>query len=219
MVRVLSPPIIKFYTLTIQTMDKEMKDRLLSRYSDMKTRCCNPNSKSYNSYWWRWIKVEWANWLEFIRDMWNSFIEHVGIYWIENTTLDRIDVNWNYCKENCRWVTWEEQRWQNKTTLKSVKYKWKVYPSIKSLAEEKWLDHRLVWERLQRWRSVEKAVDTKAKDVSWTKILWGWIEYKSIRELERKLWLPKSRISWRLLHWFSLDDAINMPPQSLHSKK
>ena len=44
------------------------------------------------------------------------------IIWWKNTTLDRIDVNGNYVKDNIRWATWEIQ-------LKNKR--WKEYIAIK----------------------------------------------------------------------------------------
>ena len=35
----------------------------------------------------------------------------------ENKTLDRIDVNGNYCKENCRWATVEQQSSNKRTNV------------------------------------------------------------------------------------------------------
>lgn len=194
-------------------MDKEINEILIKRFCDMKTRCYNKKCKSYHSYWWRWIQVEWESFKDFYKDMWDSFIEHVEKYWIKNTTLDRIDVNWNYCKDNCRWATWEEQR-NNKTTSRPVIYKWKRYNSITELSKLKWLDHRLVWDRLKRGWDIEDAVDKEIKDVSWTKIMWGWREYKSYRELSRFLWIPKDRISRWIRHWFTLEESIKLKTKS-----
>lgn len=188
-------------------MTKTLKERFFSRFSDMRTRCYNPNCKSYHAYGWRWIRVEWKNKEDFYNDMRDSFEEHVKEYWIKETTIDRIDVNWNYCKENCRWVTWKEQR-ENKRYLIPVEYKWKKYPSMKSLAEEKWLDHRLVRDRYKRWWSIEKAINTPAEDRSWFKLIWGWIEYKSQRALARHLWISESRISRWLRNWYTLEEAV-----------
>ena len=55
--------------------------------------------------------------------MYDSYLEHMAEYWEKNTTLDRIDNNWNYCKENCRWATYKEQS-NNKRNNTIYKVEW-----------------------------------------------------------------------------------------------
>lgn len=97
-------------------------------------RCNNKNNRAYKKYWWRWIKCEWKNVEDFFRDMKDSYKEHCEKYWEKNTTLDRINWDWNYSKENCRWATCAEQSNNTKSTLKA-NIDWKIYmtPDIASL--------------------------------------------------------------------------------------
>jgi hypothetical protein len=90
------------------------KTRLYGVFRDMKTRCYNPNSHDYKNYGGRGIKIcdEWL-------DDYTKFAEWANTHgYDENAkkmdcTIDRIDVNGNYCPENCRWVGIEIQN-QNK---------------------------------------------------------------------------------------------------------
>lgn len=38
---------------------------------------------------------------------------------LENLTLDRIDVNGNYSKENCRWADWATQATNKQKNIKN----------------------------------------------------------------------------------------------------
>jgi len=72
-------------------------------WSHMIQRCNNPNNKRYKDYGGRGIKVceKWTKFEGFLQDMGKR---------PEVMTLDRVDNDGDYCKENCKWSTRKEQQ-------------------------------------------------------------------------------------------------------------
>ena len=82
----------------------ELKRKAYVIYKGMKSRCKNPKNARYNSYGGRGISIsdEWASGFD-------RFISDMGLPPTSSHSIDRIDNDLGYCKENCRWATATEQ--------------------------------------------------------------------------------------------------------------
>lgn len=83
-----------------------IKRRLYATWCWMNNRCYNKNNSHYKWYWWKWVKVEWRNFDDFYDDVHEMYEEYWKLHWFnrKDCQFDRIDNNWNYCKENIRLV-------------------------------------------------------------------------------------------------------------------
>ncbi len=109
-------------------------------WSGMKQRCNNKKLPNYYRYGGRGIKYadKWEKFEGFWEDMKDNHFE--------NATIDRIDNDLGYCKENCQWLTMDDNREKDKTRP-VIQYKvegknkvyaeqLKIWPSMKEAAFE-----------------------------------------------------------------------------------
>lgn len=98
-----------------QTKHNLYKSRIYKIFTSMKQRCYNPKNPEYKNYGLRNIKIcdEWLNdRLKFINWAYKNGYK-------DNLTIERINVNGNYCPENCKWIKKEDQL-KNTTRTKYI---------------------------------------------------------------------------------------------------
>lgn len=79
--------------------------RLYSTWTNMKTRCLNPNNRTYK--WYGAVGVTICQeWMQF-----ENFKEWaLSSGYQEDLTIERVNPFGNYCPENCKWIPLVEQR-------------------------------------------------------------------------------------------------------------
>ena len=129
--------------------------RLFGIWNGMKQRCNNPKRPKFPNYGGRGVTVcaEWLNDFKAFYDW------AVANGYTDELTIDRIDVNGNYCPENCRWVPKAEQAY-NKTTSERITYNGET-KTLAEWAKIKGLKTSTLWVRLYKhgWGVVE-ALET-----------------------------------------------------------
>ena len=111
--------------------DKDYKlIKFKTAYRHMKERIFGDRQFDAQYYKGRVSMCEkWLNFDGFYEDMYESFIKHCNEYGLKQTTLDRKDNDGNYCKENCKWATLQEQveNRRNQKKFKAISPSGEVY--------------------------------------------------------------------------------------------
>lgn len=118
--------------------------RLYEIWRQMHRRCYGENTKNYYNYGGRGIKIckEWKGNFEAF-EKWS-----LANGYTEDLTIDRIDVNGDYCPENCRWATMKQQA-NNKRNSHYIEYGEEKH-TISEWADIYGVEQRRLYDRLSR---------------------------------------------------------------------
>lgn len=127
--------------------------RLYVVWNNMKQRCQDPNSTSYKYYGAKGVRVEWASYQDFVRDMESG--------WSAGLTIDRKDSSGNYSKGNCRWATIAEQN-RNRSSNRYFELNGERM-ILEDWAKKLGIKPMTISARIKRGWSVEKSLTTPLK--------------------------------------------------------
>lgn len=123
-------------------------------WNGAKNRCCNKQNKGYPRYGGRGIQM-CDRWLD-PENGYANFLADMGRRPSTKHSLDRIDVNGDYCPENCRWATITEQN-RNTRAVRNLTYKGKTQ-CCTAWAEEYGISVAALYGRLEAGWDIEKAL-------------------------------------------------------------
>jgi hypothetical protein len=121
-------------------------------WARIKARCTNPKNQDFLDYGGRGIKMceSWLNSFE-------NFFKDMGERPDGMRSIDRIDVNGDYCKENCRWATDYTQS-RNKRNNRNLEFNG-LEMCITDWSRHLGINVSTLIQRLREW-PLEKALST-----------------------------------------------------------
>jgi hypothetical protein len=84
--------------------------KLTRTYWNMRSRCEKPTHRAYPWYGGRGIKCLWSSFQDFYEDMAPALEKATKSFPGERLSLERINVEKDYTKDNCKWIP---LRWQS----------------------------------------------------------------------------------------------------------
>ena len=131
-----------------------------STWCKIKERCRNKNCRSYKHYGGRGISVceSWVGENGFI-----NFLNDMGKRPSSIHSIDRIDVNGDYCKGNCKWATCKQQQ-NNRRNNKIVEYNG-VKGTLSQIANIFNVNYELLRLRIRWGWSIEESITKKPRNV------------------------------------------------------
>jgi len=131
--------------------DESQKGRLYEIWKNMRRRCSDPLNKRWMNYGGKGIKVcpEWNDYLVFRCWAYSNGYN-------DNLTIDRIDLNKDYCPSNCRWTDSFTQM-NNTTRNKYLVYQGEMM-TLANLARKVGLPYKFIQKRLALGWTVEDAI-------------------------------------------------------------
>lgn len=157
--------------------------RLYRIWANMISRCNNPNKPDYQYYGERGVRVcdEWMDYSVF--QIWS-----INNGYSNDLTLDRINVNQNYCPENCRWATIKTQQ-NNKRSNHRLEFNGENH-TISEWAEILNINRTVIKDRLKAGWSVEETLTTPVKfqnkGITFNKETHSWREWSEITGIQYK---------------------------------
>lgn len=117
----------------------------------MKQRCDDPKYQAYRNYGGRGIKID---------DIWRRsfsdfYFDMIG-GWALGMSIDRIDVNGNYCKTNCRWATKREQASNRRNNI-ILEYNGKKQ-TVAAWSRELGLSSSVIYRRVSEGKNSDRAL-------------------------------------------------------------
>ncbi len=138
--------------------DDEKRSTEYRIWDGIKQRCYNPNSNKYYRYGKRGIKM--CDWW---KNNFNEFYKDMGPRPSKKHSIDRIDNDGDYCPENCRWATNEEQI-QNSSCTKVTK------EDIVNIRESYSLENKSIKDLSEEYNVSKSCIDAIILKKTWKNI-------------------------------------------------
>jgi len=104
------------YALEIKTKHGMSKERIYKEWYAMIDRCYNSKRDDYIRYGGRGIIV-CEEWIDLKIGLYNFKDWAINNGYDDNLSIERMDVNGNYCPNNCTWITMNEQAKNKRNTI------------------------------------------------------------------------------------------------------
>lgn len=138
----------------ISSTHKKCRTRLYKTWANMKSRCNNSKASNYAYYGDKGIGIcnAWST------DFMGFYNWAIGNGYLDDLTIDRIEVDGNYEPSNCRWATMQEQD-NNKTSNQVVTYEGKAM-TIAQWSRNTGISYYALIQRLHLGWSVKRMLTT-----------------------------------------------------------